>query len=170
MQIFHKTIKLTIIIFILYFLNACSSPISIPLKEIGQEVVSYVVSKEVFDPLWKAIFPEKTDEEIKKNKEEIGKLILNDLWKDFGYKCEENENYKDCSQRLKTELSDIIMIYKKGFPKHLKECQKSCIHEQKSQECELIVTYSEIDNCLLKKNPEYKKLIDAINKIKLRRK
>lgn len=141
--------------------TGCTHPVSISLRKMASEfVVGYIISKEVLDPL---LYPDKSKEEIRKLKNELGKVLFNQIWADFGFTCGKDEDVRECHKRVKHELKVWLDYYTDEFVKNYEICKDEALAIT-YERYDLLKTFKDIDDCLLKKNKDYQILIEESKK------
>jgi len=151
----HFKILLSLLMIIVIF-NGCTKVVSINMKEVVSTVVVYFSEKEIIDPI---LYPNKSKEEIQELKSEMGKMLLTQIWGDFGFECNEDESVGACRQRATFELKVWIDNYTDEFVKDYELCVNTSL-DITYEMYDLLTTFKDIDECLLQKNIRYKILID----------
>jgi bisphosphoglycerate-dependent phosphoglycerate mutase len=156
-----KYMFLSIIASILILIG-CTQPVSISLRELASEFISYFAGKEILDPIF---YPNQSDKEKKKLREELGKELFNHIWADFNVHCKRDENLDSCKNRIKQELNKWTDLYTERFISLYKECQEKALHK-KYQKNDILKRFKDAEECVVSKDGNYKTLFMLSRKIK----
>ena len=142
-------------------LSGCTQSVSISLREFAGEFVSYFMGKEILDPIF---YPDKSKEEIKKLKEELGKELFNQIWKDFNVRCGRDEDLDSCKRRVKQELYEWTDLYTEKFISLYRECQEEALHKRR-QKNDILYDFKDAKECIIAKDSKYEILFVLSEKI-----
>jgi len=156
-----KSILFSMIISVLILIG-CTQAVSISLREVAAEFVSYWASKEILDPIF---YPDKSKEERRKLREELGKELFNHIWADFGVRCKSDEDLDSCKSRIKQELHEWTDLYTEKFISFYRECEKEALH----QEGDMLDFFDYAQKCVIAKDKRYEKLFKLAELTKRRR-
>jgi len=145
-----------------FVVSGCTQSVSVPLREIASEFVSYFAGKEILDPIF---YPDKSEEERKRLKEELGKEIFNHIWADFGWRCKKGEGLRDCKTRITRGLREWTDLYTEEFVSLYSECREEELHK-KYQKNDILKLFNGAEECVVAKDSRYKTLFELSRQIK----